>query len=77
MQAEDLERIGMGKPAARRLLEAVKKRKAQVWKKNFLTKLRPASSHKTSNTGTIGKKAQNQESVTLSLTCLIQEKDVR
>lgn len=76
VQAEDLEKIGMGKPAARRLLEAVKKRKTQLWKKNLLTKLMPASSHKTSNTGTVGKKAQNQESIGLSLTCLIQEKDV-
>nr|CAD7418470.1 unnamed protein product [Timema poppensis] len=28
VQAEDLEKIGMGKPGIRRLLEAVKKRKA-------------------------------------------------
>uniref|UniRef100_A0A1B6CMD1 Activated CDC42 kinase 1 n=2 Tax=Clastoptera arizonana TaxID=38151 RepID=A0A1B6CMD1_9HEMI len=67
---EDLEHIGMGKPAARRLLEAVKKRKAQQWKRNLLTKLIPVSGNKT---GTVSKKTQPVHNV---LTCLIQEKDV-
>lgn len=35
----DLENIGMGKPAARRLLDAVKKRRAAVWKKTLLNRV--------------------------------------
>ncbi|XP_044732904.1 uncharacterized protein LOC123295568 [Chrysoperla carnea] len=78
VQAEDLEKIGLGKPAARRLLDAVKKRKSHQWKKQILTKLKsgtstkPSSSQKKSisNSNTVG------DTVALSLTCLIQEKDV-
>lgn len=46
VQAEDLEKIGMGKPGARRLLEAVKKRKTQQWKRNLMTKLNPLTGNK-------------------------------
>ncbi|KDR13827.1 activated CDC42 kinase 1 isoform X2 [Zootermopsis nevadensis] len=78
VQAEDLEKIGMGKPGARRLLEALKKRKTQQWKRNILTKLIPAAGNTSgSKTGTIRKGIQNADGLTsLSLTCLIQEKDV-
>jgi activated CDC42 kinase 1 len=79
VQAEDLEKIGMGKPGARRLLEAVKKRKTQQWKRNILTKLIPAAGNSSgSKTGTSRKGIQNDDGlISLSLTCLIQEKDVR
>ncbi|XP_075237190.1 activated Cdc42 kinase isoform X2 [Lycorma delicatula] len=87
VQAEDLEKIGMGKPGARRLLEAVKKRKTQQWKRNLMTKLNPLTGNKPAmSSGTLNKKSlqsnvnssQNcNDLVSLSLTCLIQEKDVR
>lgn len=39
VHADDLEKIGLGKPAVRRLMEVVKKRKAQQWRRNILSKL--------------------------------------
>lgn len=39
MKTEDLEKIGMGKPASRRLLDAVKRRKATLRKKGILDKV--------------------------------------
>uniref|UniRef100_A0A182YL56 non-specific protein-tyrosine kinase n=1 Tax=Anopheles stephensi TaxID=30069 RepID=A0A182YL56_ANOST len=36
VHVDDLEQIGLGKPGIRRLLEAVKKRKAQQWRRNIL-----------------------------------------
>ncbi|KAG8239049.1 hypothetical protein J437_LFUL016686 [Ladona fulva] len=73
VQPDDLEKIGMGKPGARRLLEAVKKRKASIKKKNILNKLIPSSKQ-----GVQPKKSSSPEPAApnLSLTCLIQEKDV-
>ncbi|XP_025835458.1 activated CDC42 kinase 1 isoform X2 [Agrilus planipennis] len=68
--SEDLEKVGISKPGARRLLDAVKKRRAQLWKRNLLTKLIPVSNKQTTN-----KKAE-EDNLSLSLTCLIQEKDV-
>ncbi|XP_039296989.1 signaling mucin HKR1 isoform X2 [Nilaparvata lugens] len=85
VQADDLERIGMGRPGARRLLDAVKKKKAQQWKKSLITRLNPLNASKQLNgTGTMGKKTGQQlqssssssDVIGLSLTCLIQEKDV-
>ena len=71
VEPSDLEKIGMGKPAVRRLLEAVKKRR----RKNILTKLIPASGK---THGTSSRKSSSTESAGggLSLTCLIHEKDV-
>ncbi|KAK3930476.1 Activated Cdc42 kinase Ack [Frankliniella fusca] len=75
VEPSDLEKIGMGKPAIRRLLEAVKKRKQPHWKRNILTKLIPAGGKQH---GTTSRKTLSSESSTsgLSLTCLISEKDV-
>ncbi|XP_023297078.2 activated Cdc42 kinase Ack [Lucilia cuprina] len=74
VQAEDLERCGLGKPAIRRLMEAVRKKKAQQWRKNILSKLigggKQPSSKKSSN-ATNKDKQQNTQ-----LTCLIHEKDI-
>jgi len=77
VQPEDLEKIGMGKPGARRLLEAVKKRKAAQWKKNILTKLIPVATK--SGHGTARKTGGSSDTggSSFSLTCLIHEKDVR
>jgi activated CDC42 kinase 1 len=71
VQPEDLEKVGMGKPGVRRLLEAVKKRKTQHWRRNILTKLIPAAGGKTVTS------SRGIQNMCLSLTCLIQEKDVR
>ncbi|XP_065367126.1 activated Cdc42 kinase Ack [Calliphora vicina] len=74
VQAEDLERCGLGKPAIRRLMEAVRKKKAHQWRKNILSKLigggKQPSSKKSSN-ATNKDKQQNTQ-----LTCLIHEKDI-
>lgn len=57
----------MSRPGARRLLEAVKRKKQSQRRKSLLTRLRPnASSKSNTPSGT----------VTLAQTCLIQEKDV-
>nr|CAD7454807.1 unnamed protein product [Timema tahoe] len=75
VQAEDLEKIGMGKPGIRRLLEAVKKRKAQLWKKSILTRLIPVGTTSKQNTNA-SKKISTADSLSAGLTCLIQEKDI-
>lgn len=68
VQPQDLEKIGLSKPGARRLIDAVKKKKAQQWKRNILTKLIPKPSS--------NKKNGIDDGISLSLTCLIQERDV-
>ncbi|XP_078042084.1 activated Cdc42 kinase [Augochlora pura] len=70
VQPEDLEKIGLGKPGIRRLLDAVKKKRNTQWKKNLITKIRPGSSAKTTK-----RSSQPVEGPT-GLTCLIQDKDV-
>lgn len=77
VHADDLEKIGLGKPAVRRLLEAVRKRKTQQWRRNILSKLigggKQQPSHKKSQPST---SSANDTPSVLSLTCLIHEKDV-
>jgi activated CDC42 kinase 1 len=72
VQAEDLEKIGMSKPGVRRLLESVKKRKAQLWKKNLFNRLIPT----TKNNVAQNKRSSSSavETSGSSPTCLIQEK---
>lgn len=74
VEPSDLEKIGMGKPAVRRLLEAVKKRKQPNWKRNIF-KLKPVSGkqHNTNSRKTI---TSDGSAGGLSLTCLIHERDV-
>ncbi|XP_063610414.1 putative uncharacterized protein DDB_G0271606 isoform X2 [Penaeus indicus] len=74
VHAEDLERIGLGKPAARRLLETVKKKRAAAWRKNLVSKIlstggSPSSKHRSPPSRT-------NDTLPSSLTCLIQEKDI-
>ncbi|XP_052861696.1 activated Cdc42 kinase Ack [Anopheles cruzii] len=86
VHVDDLEKIGLGKPGIRRLLEAVKKRKAQQWRRNILSKLigggkqqpqKKAHHHTAGGSGSGGGGAgQNEEPSALALTCLIHEKDV-
>lgn len=77
VHVDDLEKIGLGKPGIRRLLEAVKKRKAQQWRRNILSKLIGGGKQqpqKKSQPG--GGTGQGEEPSALALTCLIHEKDV-
>lgn len=75
VQPEDLEKIGLSKPGVRRLLDAVKKRKAQQWKRSILARIMPVAGKQ--HTGTSKKNsAGSDEGLTNSFTCLIQEKDV-
>jgi len=74
-----LENIGISKPAARRLLEAVKKRKGAERRNKILSILGGTQANKHS-TGTLKKNAsttQLAQPSALSLTCLILEKDVK
>lgn len=72
VQPEDLEKIGLGKPGIRRLLDAVKKKRAAQWKKSLITKIRPGGSDKKNS----NKRASQSVENTNVLTCLIQDKDV-
>uniref|UniRef100_A0A182TBQ6 Uncharacterized protein n=1 Tax=Anopheles maculatus TaxID=74869 RepID=A0A182TBQ6_9DIPT len=75
VHVNDLEKIGLGKPGIRRLLEAVKKRKAQQWRRNILSKLIGGGKQQPpKKSGTTA--GQNEEPSALALTCLIHEKDV-
>ncbi|XP_050523839.1 activated CDC42 kinase 1 [Daktulosphaira vitifoliae] len=77
VKPEDLENIGISKPAARRLLEAVKKRKSAERRNKILSLLGGTQANKQS-TGTLKKNTTNQSfGQALSLTCLILEKDLR
>ncbi|XP_060555189.1 activated CDC42 kinase 1-like isoform X2 [Ruditapes philippinarum] len=73
VKTEDLEKIGMGKPAVRRLLDAVKRKKTTLRKKTILDKILPKVPEKT------GSKKSGSGSPRLSgymdqaLTCLIAE----
>lgn len=78
VQPEDLEKIGMGKPAARRLLDTIKKHRASQWKKNLFNKFLPVKGTKGSLSTlspTSGMAGGNGLAST-TLTCLISEKDV-
>lgn len=71
VHADDLERIGLGKPAIRRLLETVKKKRSAAWRRNLVSKFLLSGS------STLNKNKAAfvpDESQTSGLTCLIQEK---
>lgn len=79
VKPEDLENIGISKPAARRLLEAVKKKRGAERKYKILSILGGTQVNKQS-TGTLKKNAtitQTPQPSALSLTCLILEKDIK
>ncbi|XP_074028397.1 activated Cdc42 kinase isoform X2 [Leptinotarsa decemlineata] len=69
---EDLEKIGLSKPGARRLLEAVKKKRTQQKIRNLINKLIPVSSKTPAN------KKINEDGVVISdfTSCLIQEANI-
>lgn len=71
VQPTDLERCGLGKPAIRRLVEAVRKKKAHQWRKNILSKLIGGGKQPKNKQSNVPKENQSTQ-----LTCLIHEKDV-
>lgn len=81
VHSDDLAKIGLSKPRIRQLVDHVKKKRAQQWRKNILSKL--IGGGKQINHQTSGKKssAESAENVTKNtssqaLTCLIHEKDI-
>lgn len=74
VHTEDLERIGISKPGICRLLDAVRKKKLQLWNRKFWNKLFGSS-------GSISKeKTENivrpQPQTETRTTCIILEKDI-
>lgn len=78
VRLEDLERIGLGRPAARRLQDAVKKRRSAAWRKAVVAKLLPgvggSSSSNSSGTAHHHNKHEGHSDVPGGHTSLIQEK---
>nr|KAG5706475.1 hypothetical protein BaRGS_032868 [Batillaria attramentaria] len=76
VKSEDLEKIGMGRPAIRRLMDAFKRRKQNLKKKGLLDKILPGSktNEKTSSRKPASPKSVHQGDMTL--TCLIDKKNV-
>ncbi|GFR78637.1 activated CDC42 kinase 1 [Elysia marginata] len=85
VKSEDLEKIGMGKPAIRRLMDAVKKQKA-LGKKGLLDRILPNTKsggvERTSSSSSTSKKSSDNtspaspEQLEMSLTCLIDKKNI-
>ncbi|KAH8302002.1 hypothetical protein KR044_001766 [Drosophila immigrans] len=75
---DDLERCGLGKPAIRRLMEAVRKKKAHQWRKNILSKLIGGGKQPSSKKQSQQQQQQQQQQQTQpgALTCLIRENDI-
>ncbi|XP_065082487.1 activated Cdc42 kinase Ack [Ochlerotatus camptorhynchus] len=74
VHVDDLEKIGLGKPGIRRLMEAVKKKKAQQWRRNILCKLIGGGKQQPQKKTAVTR--EPEEPSVLALTCLIHEKDV-
>ncbi|XP_064642651.1 activated CDC42 kinase 1-like [Lineus longissimus] len=75
VRSEDLEKIGMGKPAIRRLMDAVKRQRQSVKKKSILDKILPSKSDKKSDGPSRASSVRGSHDLA-SLTCLINEKDL-
>ncbi|CAG4911481.1 unnamed protein product [Colias eurytheme] len=74
VHTEDLERIGISKPGIRRLLDAVRKKKLQLWNRKFWNKLFGSSGSVSREKTELALRPQTQtESRT---TCIILEKDI-
>lgn len=73
VHTEDLERIGISKPGVRRLLDAVRKKKLQLWNRKFWNKLFGTSSSVAKEKTDIAKPITQTETRT---TCIILEKDI-
>ena len=78
VQPEDLEKIGMSKPAAKRLLDLVKRRRLRSRITRFLPVGRFGSIKKSASSGAaLGNPASPFGSQALGLTCLIQVRRYR
>lgn len=74
MHAEDLEKLGISKPGVRRLFDAVRKKKLQLWNRKFWNKLFGSSSSSVSKEKTdVAVRTSQADSRT---TCIILEKDI-
>lgn len=82
VHADDLAKIGLSKPRIRQLIDHVKKKKTQQWRKNILAKLvgggkqihhQPSVKKASSESATSVVKKQSSSQ---ALTCLIHEKDI-
>lgn len=73
VQSDDLQKIGLSKPGIRRLMEAVKKRKAQQWRRNILSKLIGGGKQQPMKKSNV---AESSGQTTSHLSCLIHEKDI-
>lgn len=76
VHSDDLEKIGLGKPAIRRLMEAVKKRKAQQWRRNILSKLIGGGKQQPIKKANVAETSSQSHQSTSHLSCLIHEKDL-
>lgn len=79
VQLSDLEEVGLGRPAARRLLEAAKKRKAVLWRKNLFSKFLPVgkTDKLTPKTCSLQPTSPTHALSGNALTCLINEKNLQ
>lgn len=74
VHAEDLEKLGISKPGVRRLFDAVRKKKLQLWNRKFWNKLFGSSSSSVSKEKTdVAVRTSQADSRT---TCIILEKDI-
>ncbi|XP_013180719.1 PREDICTED: serine/threonine-protein kinase MARK2 [Papilio xuthus] len=74
VHADDLEKIGISKPGVRRLFDAVKKKKLQLWNRKFWNKLFGTSSVTREKTDLALRQLAPTEP--RSTTCIILEKDI-
>ncbi|CAK1581745.1 unnamed protein product [Parnassius mnemosyne] len=75
VHADDLEKIGISKPGVRRLFDAVRKKKLQLWNRKFWNKLFGSSSSVTREKTDLPVR-QLVQTETRSTTCIILEKDI-
>ncbi|CAB3242462.1 unnamed protein product [Arctia plantaginis] len=75
VHAEDLEKLGISKPGVRRLFDAVRKKKLQLWNRKFWNKLFGSSSSAVSKEKTDLSLKQTPQAETRT-TCIILEKDI-
>ncbi|XP_053625341.1 activated Cdc42 kinase Ack [Plodia interpunctella] len=75
VHAEDLERIGISKPGVRRLFDAVRKKKLQLWNRKFWNKLFGSSSSSIAREKTDIALKQTPPTDSRN-TCIILEKDI-
>lgn len=75
VHADDLEKIGISKPGVRRLFDAVRKKKLQLWNRKFWNKLFGSSTSVTREKTDLSLR-QVPQTETRTATCIILEKDI-